>query len=201
MLTVHLFKNGVEGGLKTFDGSVTPKAVAQSIGPRLAKDAIAAKVGDKVVGVDFALPAEGDVNLTIFTKSDPEALAVMRHSCAHVMARAIMRLFPGVQLAFGPTTENGFYYDVLAPTPISEEDFPKIEAEMAKIIQKDEAFERFEDSREDALTLATEMNQKFKVEHINDGLKEYPTLSFYRQGEFIDLCRGPHVPSAGAIGA
>src|SRR5204862_4325029 len=132
---------------------------------------------------------------------DREALDVLRHSCAHVMARAVMRLFPGVQLAFGPALENGFYYDIDSPTPIREEDFPRIEEEMRKIVKEAEPFERFERGTPEARALVADLGQGYKVEHIDDDLKQYPTLSFYRQGEFIDLCRGPHIPHAGKIGA
>ncbi len=131
----------------------------------------------------------------------PEALGVMRHSCAHVMARAVMRLFPGVGLAFGPTTGHGFYYDFDLKTPISEEDFPRIEAEMQKIVDGAEPFERFDASRDEAIQLCSDLKQTLKTEHIRTGLAEHPTLSFYRQGEFVDLCRGPHIPHAGKIKA
>ncbi|HQU46679.1 MAG TPA: threonine--tRNA ligase, partial [Pirellulales bacterium] len=157
-------------------------------------------VDGRTVGLDYTLPDKGDVSLRLFTKKDPEALGVMRHSCAHVMARAVMRLFEGVQLAFGPTIENGFYYDIGLDRPLSEADFPAIEAEMAKIVKADEAFERIVEPRVQAVAICRDLHQPLKVEHIETGLVDQPTLSFYRQGEFIDLCRGPHVPSAGAIG-
>jgi threonyl-tRNA synthetase len=112
-----------------------------------------------------------------------------------------MRLFDGVQLAFGPTVAGGFYYDFGMERKLSEDDFPKIEAEMARIIKEDEPFERVEMDRQEAIQLCRDLGQSLKVEHLEDGLAEEPTVSFYRQGEFIDLCRGPHVASAGAIGA
>jgi threonyl-tRNA synthetase len=167
----------------------------------LEKDTLAAKVNDQVVGADTLLPQDGEVSLHLLTAKDPEALEVMRHSCAHVMARAVMRLYRGVQLAFGPTVDNGFYYDFDLKEPISEADFPKIEAEMAKIIEEDEPFERIEMPRDQALEICRDLGQTLKVEHIEEGLKDEATVSFYRQGEFLDLCRGPHVPRAGAIGA
>ena len=117
--------------------------VAESIGKRLAKDAVAAKVDGAVVDLDRELP-DAEVSFAVLTPKDPESLEVLRHSCAHIMARAVMRLFPGVQLAFGPPTENGFYYDIESPTPITEADFPRIEDEMRKIIADAEPFERFE---------------------------------------------------------
>jgi threonyl-tRNA synthetase len=190
-----------DGTEKQFQSPITPRDVAASIGPGLAKAALAATVDDRVVGLDYILPADGRVQLSLLTKKDPAALAVMRHSCAHVMARAVMRLYEGVRLAFGPTIEGGFYYDFDLEHALSEDDFPAIEAEMAKIIKLDEAFERIEESRDKALQICRDLEQSFKVEHIEGGLDEHEQLSFYRQGEFIDLCRGPHVPSAGAIGA
>jgi threonyl-tRNA synthetase len=174
--------------------------VAESIGKRLAKDAVAAKVDGTVVDLDRELP-DAEVSFAVLTPKDPEALEVLRHSCAHIMARAVMRLFPGVQLAFGPPTENGFYYDIESPTPITEADFPRIEEEMRKIIADAEPFERFERPTAEARGLVADLKQHYKVEHIDDDLKKYPSLSFYRQGEFIDLCRGPHIPHAGKVGA
>jgi threonyl-tRNA synthetase len=190
-----------DGSVREYSRPVRAIDVAAEIGAGLAKATLAAEVDGKVVGASAPLPAEGEVSLRLLTKKDPEALAVMRHSAAHVMARAVMRLFDGVQLAFGPTTDSGFYYDFELPRPLSEEDFPAIEAEMAKIIKANEPFERLEEPREKALAVCKDLGQTLKVEHINEGLADHPTLSFYRQGEFIDLCRGPHIPAAGAIGA
>jgi threonyl-tRNA synthetase len=190
-----------DGSVKEFSGPTRPIDVASQIGPRLAKATLAADVDGCVIGVNQELPSSGEVNLRLLTNKDPEALAVMRHSCAHVMARAVMRLFDGVQLAFGPTIDGGFYYDFELPKKLSEEDFPAIEAEMKKIIKLDEPFERFEEPRAKAAELCKDLGQTLKVEHIETGLAEHPTVSFYRQGEFLDLCRGPHIPSAGSIGA
>jgi threonyl-tRNA synthetase len=179
-----------------------PRDVAESIGKRLAQDAIAAKVNGEVVDLARELPAvPPEVSFQILTPRDPESLEVLRHSTAHVMARAVMRLFPGTQLAFGPALANGFYYDIESPTPITEADFPRIEAEMKKIIAAGEPFERFERPTAEGRALCADLGQELKVEHIDDELKKYPTLSFYRQGEFIDLCRGPHIPHAGKVGA
>ncbi|MCC7085987.1 MAG: threonine--tRNA ligase [Pirellulales bacterium] len=197
MLKVNL----PDGTSKNYSGHMRAKDVAADIGPGLAKAAVAAVIDGKTVGLDTLLPTDGEVGLRILTKKDAAALGVMRHSCAHVMARAVMRLFDDVQLAFGPTVGSGFYYDMLLPRSLTEDDFPAIEAEMAKIIKADEGFERIEEPRDKSLKLCEELGQKFKVEHIGDGLKDHKSMSFYRQGEFIDLCRGPHVPSAGYIGA
>jgi threonyl-tRNA synthetase len=162
---------------------------------------IAALLNGKAVGLDAPLPEAGEATLEPLRAGDPRALPVMRHSAAHVMARAVMRLFKGVELAFGPTVGEGFYYDMRAERPITDEDLPVIEAEMKKIIKEDEAFERVEVPREKAVEIVRGLNQSLKSEHIETGLAEHPTLSFYRQGEFVDLCRGPHVPSPGCIGA
>ena len=190
-----------DGTLKEYENSMTIAEVAASIGAGLAKAALAGEVDGKVVGLDFQLP-EGDVvDLKILTKKDQDSLNVMRHSCAHVMARAVMRKFKGVQLAFGPTIDGGFYYDFDLEHSLTEEDFPEIEAEMKKIIKDNEPFERVEEPRENALQICKDLAQEYKVEHISTGLAEHETLSFYRQGEFVDLCRGPHIPTPKAIGA
>ena len=137
-----------DGSVREYSRPVRPIEIAAEIGPGLAKATLAAEVDGRVVGAAAPLPADGEVSLRLLTKKDPQALAVMRHSAAHVMARAVMRLFDGVQLAFGPTTDNGFYYDFDLKRPIGEEDFPAIEAEMARIIKLDEPFERIEEPRE-----------------------------------------------------
>ncbi len=197
MLTLRL----PDGSAREVNGRTRPREVAESIGRRLAKDAIAARVDGVIVDLERELPESGEVSFQVLTEKDPDALEVLRHSCAHVMARAVMRLFPGTQLAFGPALENGFYYDIDSPTPIREEDFPRIEEEMRKIVAAGEPFERFECPTAEARGLVADLKQHFKVEHIDGDLKQYPSLSFYRQGEFIDLCRGPHIPHAGRIGA
>ena len=112
-----------------------------------------------------------------------------------------MRIFPGVGLAFGPTIDNGFYYDFELDEPIREEDFERIEQEMRTIIKEAEPFERFHLDRDEAISFCDELGQQLKVEHIETGLADHSDLSFYRQGEFVDLCRGPHVPDAGRIKA
>jgi threonyl-tRNA synthetase len=198
MLTLRL----PDGSTRQVSEGTRPRQVAEGIGKRLAQAAVAAKLDGSVVDLDRELPGgNGEHAFQILTDRDKEALDVLRHSCAHVMARAVMRLFPGVQLAFGPALESGFYYDIDSPTPIREEDFPRIEEEMRKIVKQAEPFERFERPTAEARALVAELGQGYKVEHIDDDLKQYPTLSFYRQGEFIDLCRGPHLPNAGKIGA
>ena len=174
---------------------------AAASGKKAKQPPIAALLDGKLVGLDAPLPAEGSPTVEPLSPGDPRALPVMRHSAAHVMARAVMRLFEGVELAFGPTVGEGFYYDMRASRPITDEDLPAIEVEMRRIIEADEAFERVEVPRAKAIEIVGGLNQPLKVEHIETGLAAHPTLSFYRQGEFVDLCRGPHAPSPCCIGA
>ena len=189
-----------DGSLKEFDGAVSVKEVAKSIGSRLAKDALWGEVDMQPVHLDYQI--EGDqVPLKIITKKDVNALSTMRHSCAHVMARAVMRLRKNVRLAYGPAEENYFYYDIEAEEPLTESDFEAIEAEMKKIVELDEPFERIITPRDKAVQICEDMNQDFKVEHIQKRLADEETVSFYQQGEFLDLCAGPHVPSPKFIGA
>jgi len=190
-----------DGTVLEYSRRVRPIDIAADIGPRMAKATLAAEVDDRMVGANEPLPADGQVSLRLITNKDPKALDLLRHSCAHVMARAVMRLFDGVQLAFGPTVAGGFYYDFQMEHALSEADFPKIEAEMARIVAEDEPFERVEMDRHEAIQFCKDLRQSLKVEHLEEGLAGEGAVSFYRQGEFIDLCRGPHVPSAGAIGA
>ena len=190
-----------DGSTRQVPPGTRAKDVAESIGKRLAQAAIAAKVDGIIVDLESVLPSKEESSFQILTEKDPDALEVLRHSSAHIMARAVMRLFPNTQLAFGPATETGFYYDIESATPIREEDFPRIEEEMRKIIEKAEPFERFERSTSEGRELVNDLKQDYKVEHIDDGLKQYSVLSFYRQGEFVDLCRGPHIPHAGKVGA
>src|SRR5215469_324462 len=134
-----------DGSQRQVPPGTRPREVAESIGKRLARDAVAAKVNGAVTDLDRELPGDGEeLSFQILTEKDPEALAVLRHSSAHVMARAVMRLFPGVKLAFGPAIESGYYYDIDVTPPLREEDFPRIEAEMRKIVTEAEPFERFE---------------------------------------------------------
>ena len=190
-------------------GHTTSMDIATGISEGLARGVIAAEVDGRIVDADRPLGelAVGDggaaetLSLRLLTSRDGDALDVLRHSAAHVMARAVMRLYKGVSLAFGPTTEGGFYYDFDLDVPISEDDFPKIEAEMKAIIKQKEPFERFILDRDEARKLCDDLDQDLKVEHIDTGLADQPTVSFYRQGEFVDLCRGPHIPDAGKIKA
>ena len=190
-----LLKNGdsltLENGAKCSDAA---KAISDS----LARNAVAAKVNGKLTDLSHAL-SEGD-KLELVTLKDKEGLDVYRHTCAHVLAQAVKNIFPTCKLAIGPVIENGFYYDFEFNTPITQEDFGKIEAEMEKIIKANTPIERFELPRKEAVELMTRFKEKYKVEIIND-LPEDEQISFYKQGAFTDLCRGPHLPSTGKIKA
>ncbi len=194
-----------DGTIVEQSAAKTAMDVALGISDGLARAVVAAEVDGQIVDADRPLGELGSgdqpLSLRLLTSRDQEALGVLRHSAAHVMARAVMRLYKGVSLAFGPTTEGGFYYDFDLPEKISEEDFPKIEAEMQRIIKDKEPFERFALDREEARKLCADLDQDLKVEHIETGLADQATVSFYRQGEFVDLCRGPHIPDAGKIKA
>ena len=181
--------------------------VAEQISPRLAQAVVAVEVEGAIFDATRPLAQTTEtrpIPIKLLTDRDEEALNVLRHSCAHVMARAVMRLFEGVSLAFGPTIKRpyqGFYYDFDLKHQLTEDDFPAIEKEMQAIIKESEPFEQFSLGRDEALELCGDLQQDLKVEHIGTGLAEHDQLGFYRQGEFIDLCRGPHIPHAGKIKA
>ena len=178
--------------------NATCALAAAAISAGLARNAVAAKVNGVTVDLSTVLK-DGD-SLEILTLKESEGLSVYRHTCAHVLAQAIKTIYPTSKLAIGPTIENGFYYDIDFVTPITQDDLVKIEAEMAKIIKSDLPLERFTLPRNEALALMSEYEEKYKVELIQD-LPEDSVISFYKQGGFVDLCRGPHLPSTGKIKA
>ena len=188
-------KNGEQTSLP--EGSTCMQA-AQSISEGLARNAVCAKVNGVLVDLSHVL-SDGDV-LEIVTLKDKEGLQVYRHTCAHVLAQAIKTIYPTCKLSIGPVIENGFYYDIDFTTPITMNDFTQIEAEMQRIIKSNLPVERFTLSRKEALKLMKSYGEDYKVELIND-LPEGETISFYKQGGFVDLCRGPHLPSTGKIKA
>ncbi len=169
--------------------------MAEAIGPRLAKAAIAAKIGDRVV--DLATPVDEGDQVAILTPSSEEGLDVIRHSAAHVLADAATRLFPGTKVAIGPAIKDGFYYDFEFPEPVGEDDLPRLTEEIQRLLGSSLPFERREVSKEEALALFKD--EPYKLELIRD-LPTDAVISVYRQGEFLDLCRGPHVPDTGRIG-
>ncbi|HIX09111.1 MAG TPA: threonine--tRNA ligase [Firmicutes bacterium] len=171
---------------------------AHAISEGLARAAVAAKVNGHLCDLSHVL--KGGDALEIVTLKDKEGLEVYRHTCAHVLAQALKTVYPTCKLAIGPVIDNGFYYDVDFKTPITMEDFAKIEAEMKTIIKSNLPIERFTLPREEAIALMSKYHEKYKVELIQD-LPEGEEISFYRQGAFTDLCRGPHLPSTGKIKA
>ena len=184
-----------DGSKKTLDAGATVADVAASIGAGLAKAALAGKIDGKLV--DLTTPAHDGAAVEIITAKSPEALHILRHSCAHIMAEAVQELFPGTQIAFGPATDDGYFYDFLLPENISSDDFGAIEKKMQQIIKANEPFVREVVTIDQAKEIFAD--QRFKLEHIDDLADEQITI--YRHGSFVDLCSGPHIPSAGKIGA
>jgi threonyl-tRNA synthetase len=179
--------------LKVAEGT-TAKQLAEQITPKSAKEPVAAKLNEQLV--DLSTPISTDARLKILTLKDPQSLEVMRHSCAHVMAQAICSLWPQTRLVYGPTVEDGFYYDIDLDEPIRPADFERIEAKMAEIIKEDLPFVRKEMTRAEALKKMAK--DKYKTDNINRA--EGDVISFYSAGDnFEDLCRGPHIPSTGRI--
>lgn len=178
--------------------NATALQAAQKISEGLARNAVCAKVNGKLVDLSCEL-SEGD-HLEIVTLKDKEGLQVYRHTCAHVLAQALKTVYPTCKLSIGPVIENGFYYDVDFVTPITQADLAKVESEMQKIIKSNLPIERFTLPKEEAIALMKEYSENYKVELIED-LPEGETISFYKQGGFTDLCRGPHLPSTGKIKA
>ena len=184
-----------DGSVKELAAGATVADVAASIGAGLAKAALAGKVDGTLV--DLTATVTDGATVEIITAKSPEALHIMRHSCAHIMAEAVQELYPGTQIAFGPATDDGYFYDFELPNNISSDDFGAIEKKMAEIVKADEPFVREVVSIDEAKKIFAD--QRFKLEHIDDLTDQ--EISIYRHGSFVDLCAGPHIPSAGKIGA
>ena len=184
-----------DGSVKELAAGATVADVAASIGAGLAKAALAGKVDGTLV--DLTATVTDGATVEIITAKSPEALHIMRHSCAHIMAEAVQELYPGTHIAFGPATDDGYFYDFELPNNISSDDFGAIEKKMAEIVKADEPFVREVVSIDEAKKIFAD--QRFKLEHIDDLTDQ--EISIYRHGSFVDLCAGPHVPSAGKIGA
>ena len=184
-----------DGSVKELAAGATVADVAASIGAGLAKAALAGKVDGTLV--DLTATVTDGATVEIITAKSPEALHIMRHSCAHIMAEAVQELYPGTQIAFGPATDDGYFYDFELPNNISSDDFGAIEKKMAEIVKADEPFVREVVSIDEAKKIFAD--QRFKLEHIDDLTDQ--EISIYRHGSFVDLCAGPHGPSAGKIGA
>ncbi|MFZ5698468.1 MAG: threonine--tRNA ligase [Pseudomonadota bacterium] len=187
-----------DGSKREFPGPVTVAEVAASIGPGLAKAALAGKVDGVLVDTSHRIGQ--NASLAIVTEKDAEGLEVLRHSCAHLLAMAVQEIFPSAQVTIGPVIEDGFFYDFAFERPFTQEDLAKIEARMQDLAARDLAVTRSLMSREDAVKLFASMGEQYKVEIIRD-IPSAEGLSFYRQGDFIDLCRGPHVPNTGKLKA
>ena len=214
-----------DGTVKEFAAGVTPREVAESISPRLAAAAVVARVkpasgdgaaagavGEEAVMyaaenpnaerlVDLTTPLKEDVSLQLLTEKDPDALPVVRHSAAHVLATAVLELFPETKLGHGPPTESGFFYDFYRPTPFTPEDLKAIEAKMAEVVARDEKFMREWEPREQGLARFRAENDFMKMHFIERFTREGEDISLYRNGAFVDFCRGPHVPSTGRVKA
>ena len=185
-----------DGTVKSFDQSLSVADVASSIGSGLAKAALAGEVDGQLVDTSYII--EGDVSLEIITNNDDKALEVIRHSTAHLLAQAAQQLYPKAQVTIGPVIDNGFYYDFSYKKGFSEEDLLKIEKKMNAIVKQNLPIQRLEMKREDAIELFKSMGEHYKAEII-ESIPTNEVLSLYKQGDFIDLCRGPHVPSTSKL--
>jgi len=188
-----------DGNKKSFDAPVTGLAIAQGISPGLAKKAALVKVNGELW--DLTRPIDRDATIGIITRDKPEALEVIRHDAAHVLAQAVQELFPGTQITFGPSTEVGFYYDFARDTPFTEADLEKIEQKMREIVKRDLPIVREVWPHDVAVKHFEQAGEKFKAEWIRDGIKADEELTIYKQGDaWLDMCLGPHLPSTGKLG-
>ncbi len=187
-----------DGSQKQFDHPVTVSQVAESIGKGLANAALAGKVNGKLVDTSHLI--EQDSQLVILTEKDPEGLEIIRHSCAHLLAHAVQSIYPDAQVTIGPVIEDGFYYDFAFAKPFTTEDLSRFEEKMTELAKQDLKVSRHLISRSDAIEKFKQMGEHYKVEII-EAIPEGEPLTFYQQGDFIDLCRGPHTPSTGKIKA
>lgn len=186
-----------DGSILDMESGVNGFDIAHKISPSLAKAALAITVNGTTQ--DLSTPITTDATVTIITTKDAEGLHILRHSCSHTMAQAVKELWPDTQVTIGPAIENGFYYDFSRKEPFTTDDFAKIEAKMHEIVKRDEKIERIVMPRNEAIKFFKDKGEHYKAEIIED-LPESEVISLYRQGDFTDLCRGPHVPSTGKIG-
>ncbi len=187
-----------DGNQRSFDNPVSVRDVATTIGVGLAKAALAGRVNGTLVDTSHVITE--DVNLAIITERDPEGLEIIRHSCAHLLAQAVKQLYPAAQVTIGPVIENGFYYDFAFERPFTPEDLEKLEARMEELAKKDCPVTRSVMPRDEAVTFFRNMGEEYKAQIIAD-IPDDQDISLYQQDDFIDLCRGPHVPSTGRIKA
>ena len=186
-----------DGSVRSYPGPVTGLKLAEDIGPGLAKAAVLIEVDGEQW--DLTRPIEADAKIRIITRKDPEALELIRHDAAHVLAQAVQELFPGTQITFGPSTEDGFYYDFHREQPFSTEDFEAIEQRMREIVARDLPIEREVWPRDEAVKFFEQHGESFKAEWVSSIASNEP-LTIYRQGQWLDMCRGPHLPSTGKLG-
>lgn len=185
-----------DGSQRSFDQPVTVYDVAADIGPGLAKAALAGKIGEELIDTSYMI--EEDVTLSLITSRDEEGVEIIRHSTAHLLAQAVKQLYPETQITIGPVVEHGFYYDFAREEKFTPEDFKGIEKKMAELAKANTKIERSEMDRDEAIAFFEGQGEVYKAEIIRD-IPEGQVLSLYRQGDFIDLCRGPHVPSTGHL--
>ena len=186
-----------DGSTRSFSEAVDGLAVARSIGSRLARDAVAVRVDGDLR--DLTMPVENDAALEIVTRNSAEGLELLRHDAAHVMAEAVTELYPGTQVTIGPAIEDGFYYDFSREEPFTPDDLERIEQRMREIVERDEEITREVWDRDEAIRFFTDLGEHYKAEIIA-GIPEGEPITVYRQGGFVDLCRGPHLPSTGRLG-
>lgn len=188
----------IDGDIKEYPSGINMFEIAKGISNSLAKKSVAAKVDGEFVDMSYVLDRDAAVEFVDMDSEDGQE--IIRHSTAHLMAQAVIRLFPGTKVAIGPAIENGFYYDFDPVKQFSEEDLVAIEAEMKKIVKENIKVEKVMMQREEAIDFFDKMGENYKVEIIKD-IAKGEMLSFYKQGDFIDLCRGPHVPSTSYLKA
>ena len=186
-----------DGSERRFDDAVTGAEIARDISKSLARDAVAIRVGDELW--DLSRNIEDDAAIEIVTRDSEDGLELLRHDAAHVLAEAVKELWPATQVTIGPAIENGFYYDFARDDPFTEEDLEVITKRMLEIVERDEEIKREVWARDDAIKLFRDMGEEYKARIIED-IPADETLTLYRQGDFVDLCRGPHLPSTGKLG-
>src|SRR4051794_8977976 len=186
-----------DGSRREFASPVSGGELAAAIGPGLAKAAVAVKIDGKPR--DLATVIDRDVRAAIITRDSPDGIEILRHDAAHVMAEAVKELYPDTQVTFGPATETGFYYDFARDTPFTPEDLARIEARMREIVERDEPITREVWDRDKAVAFFAGLGERYKAEYIGE-IPADQEISLYRQGKFVDLCVGPHLPSTGWLG-
>ena len=186
-----------DNSVREFPAGTTGREIAEGISKSLAKKAVAMALDGQLT--DLSDPIEKDAGIEVVTRDDPRALELIRHDAAHIMAEAVQELYPGTQVTIGPVIENGFYYDFFRNEPFTTEDLPKIEAKMREIVKRNAPFAKEVWSRDDARQVFADKNEMFKVELV-DAIPADQQIKIYKQGDWFDLCRGPHMASTGQIG-